>query len=394
MPSNKIMVIAGEPSGDALAAGLVSAIRDQLGGCIAPQFFGLGGPKLEHVGVELIEEMTQHTVFGLFEALKKYGRFKKIFNRALAEARRRQPDLIIFVDFGGFNLRLAKALRDHLKRASGPFKNWKPKLAYFVPPQVWASRERRAATIAETIDLVISIFPFEQDWYRERFPQLPVRYVGDPMAGRFYSGRTPHSLTDSSPGEGISHIAILPGSRQQEIERHLPLMLETVQLIRKHKNCHATVVTPNEKLTRPYRLIEHEGVTWEVGNLESVLRKSDIAIASSGTVTRECAYLRLPTVVIYKLSWLTYQLAKRIVNVKFIAMPNLLADKMIFPELIQDSATPTAIAQEVLQLGQGEGRRELLADLERVVLSLGPPGATERAATAIRELLQSQARSF
>jgi lipid-A-disaccharide synthase len=387
MPSNQIMVIAGEPSGDALAAGLVSAIRDQLDDCIAPQFFGLGGPKLQQSGVELIEEMTQHTVFGLFEALKKYGLFKKIFDRALAEAKRRQPDLIILVDFGGFNLRFAKALKDHLRRDSGTFKNWTPKFAYFVPPQVWASREGRAATIAETIDLVISIFPFEKDWYHERFPQLPVRYVGDPMAGRFYSGKTPDSLSESSPRDGISRIAILPGSRQQEIERHLPLMLETLQMIRKHKECHATVVTPNEELTKPYRLLEHENVSWEVGNLERVLRQSDIAIASSGTVTRECAYLRLPTVVIYKLSWLTYQLAKRVVKVKFIAMPNLLADKMIFPELIQDSATPTAIAQEVLQLGLGRDRNDMLADLERVVLSLGPPGATERAASAIRELL-------
>ena len=119
MPSNQIMVIAGEPSGDSLAAGLVSAIRTQLEGSIAPQFFGLGGPKLRHAGVELVEEMTQHTVFGLFEALRKYGRFKKIFDRALAEAKRRQPDLVILVDFGGFNLRFAKALRAHLKRESG-----------------------------------------------------------------------------------------------------------------------------------------------------------------------------------------------------------------------------------------------------------------------------------
>ncbi|MBT5709249.1 lipid-A-disaccharide synthase [bacterium] len=387
MPSNQIMVIAGEPSGDSLAAGLVSAIRTQLEGSIAPQFFGLGGPKLRHAGVELVEEMTQHTVFGLFEALRKYGRFKKIFDRALAEAKRRQPDLVILVDFGGFNLRFAKALRAHLKRESGTFKNWTPKLAYFVPPQVWASREGRAATIAETIDLIISIFPFEKDWYQERYPQLPVRYVGDPMAGRFYSGKTPSSVSETRPRNGISQIAILPGSRKQEIERHLPLMLETLRLIRKHKECHATVVTPNDELTKPFRLLEHENVSWEIGNLESVLRQSDIAIASSGTVTRECAYLRLPTVVIYKLSWLTYQLAKRIVKVKFIAMPNLLADKMIFPELIQDSATPTAIAQEVLQLGLGQDRNDLLADLERVVLSLGPPGATERAAAAVRELL-------
>lgn len=387
MPSNQIMVIAGEPSGDALAAGLVSAIRDQLHGAIVPHFFGLGGPKLHESGVELIEEMTQHTVFGLFEALSKYRQFKGIFNRALAEAKLRQPDLIILVDFGGFNLRFAKALRAELERESGTFRNWVPKLAYFVPPQVWASRERRAATIADTIDLVISIFPFEKDWYRERFPDLAVCYVGDPMAGRFYTDSRPNSKKKVSPSSGIHRIALLPGSRAQEIERHLPLMLETIELIRKHKECHATVVTPNGELTKPFRHLEHKGVSWEIGNLEQVLSQSDIAIASSGTVTRECAYLRIPTVVIYKLSWITYQIAKRVVKVKFIAMPNILAEKMIFPELIQDSATPTAIAQEVLQLGMEQDRDELLNDLERVVLSLGPPGATERAARAIKALL-------
>ena len=382
---NQIMVLAGEPSGDELAAQLVSAMSPLLSGRIRPSFFGLGGPKLEGVGVELLEDMTQHTVFGLSEVLKQYRHYKRIFDNALQEAFRRQPDLIVLVDFGGFNLRFAKAIRKGLQSSTGVFRNWRPRIVYFVPPQVWASRSYRAATIAQTIDLVVSILPFEKEWYQARFPALPIQYVGDPMAGRFHKDQT----TDRS-AETAAHaplrIAILPGSRKQEIERHLPLMLEAVQLIARHRTCQATVVTPRSDDTRAYREQAIEAVSWSTGSVETVLRQSDLAIACSGTVTRECAYLRIPTVVIYKLSWLTYQIAKRIVQVRFIAMPNILADKMIFPELIQDAATATAIAQEAIQLSLGDDREQLMLDMERVVLSLGPPGATTRAAEAILKL--------
>ena len=382
------MVLAGEPSGDALAAELVSQITHVYPGEICPKFFGLGGKKLQDAGVSLLEDMTQNTVFGLIEALKKYRHYKAIFDRAINAAIERQPDLIILVDFGGFNLRFARALRRHLEETAGTFQNWNPKIAYFIPPQVWASRAGRAATMAQTIDLVVSIFPFEQDWYRERYPDLPVKYVGDPMATRFHSSLDASRFHSKLTVGQTPHIAILPGSRKQEIDRHLPLMFEALECIRRHKAVEATVVTPDDELCAPYRHLAKPYISWKTGNLESVLEESDLAIASSGTVTRECAYLRVPTVVIYKLSRLTYEIAKRIVKVRFIAMPNLLADKMLFPELIQDTATPTAIAQEAVQLLDQEGRQALMLDLERVVLSLGPPGATKRAAKAIVSLIE------
>ena len=383
------MIIAGEPSGDSLAAELVDEIRRQGPGRICPRIFGLGGPKLQHAGVDLLVDMTKHTVFGLIEALARYRQFKRIFNQALKAAEERQPDLIILVDFGGFNLRFAKALRKRIRSNSGTFQNWQPKIAYFIPPQVWASRAGRAATIAETIDLVISIFPFEKDWYQDRFPQLPVHYVGDPMATRFPFSKTPRRmLTDTTPKK-VSRLVLLPGSRKQEIERHLPIMLEALELIRRHKPVEATIVTPTNEHTAPFRNLAPSGIQWQEGKLEAALIEAELALASSGTVTRECAYLRVPTVVIYKLSKLTYEIAKRIVKVRFIAMPNILADKMIFPELIQDAANPLAIAQEALQLFDPAGRQELMEDLERVVLSLGPPGATKRAAKSIVNLLQT-----
>ena len=388
MPSNQIMIIAGEPSGDNLAADVVHEMMRRARHGIRPRFFGLGGPRLAAAGVELLEDMTQHTVFGLYEVLQRYQSFKKIFDRALQEAKKRQPELVILVDYGGFNLRFAQALRTATAQASHDFGNWNPKIAYFIPPQVWASREGRAITMGECIDLVISIFPFEREWYRQRVPHLKVKYVGDPMATRF--GTTPTSARVESKST-LNHprrLAILPGSRRQEIERHLPPMLEALKTLQRHEDWTATIVTPDTALLAPYKSLAPPNVTWTEGSVEPVLRDADLALVSSGTVTRECAYLGVPTVVIYKLSWMTYQIAKRIIKVRFIAMPNLLADRMIFPELIQAAATPTAIAQELLQLCKTEDRLRVIDELEKVILSLGPPGAAARAAAELYALFE------
>ena len=379
----QLMLLAGEPSGDALGAELVSAIKRQVVGQVHPHCFGLGGPRLKEAGVELLEDMTRHTVFGLVEALRRYPIFKRLLQRALKAAQTRRPDIILLIDFGGFNLRFAKALRKALNNESGPFHNWHPKIIYYVPPQVWASREGRARTLSETVDQVISIFPFERDWYEARFPQLPVTFVGDPMASCFPNPLQVNPRVPLPDPERELRIAILPGSRQQEVDRHLPLMLQALEKIQMHRAARATVVTPTLELVKAHQSLGSDRVHWQVGELHAVLRKADLAIASSGTVTRECAYLRIPTVVIYKLSWLTYQIARRIVKVRYIAMPNLLADQMLFPELIQEAATPTAIAQEALQLCQPEARGTFEKALERVVLSLGPPGAAQRAAQVI-----------
>lgn len=376
------MILAGEPSGDALAADLVSEIRRAIGkGELIPSFFGIGGPKLKDAGVDLLENMTRLTVFGLFDVVRRFFHFKRIFRRVLEEAKQRQPKWIILVDYGGFNLRFAKALRSWSDKKSNLFVNWTPRIIYYVPPQVWASRAGRAAVLASTVDLVVSIFPFEKNWYRERFPKLPVKYVGDPMATRFrhFSSRANASVSSSSPPQ----IALLPGSRPQEIERHLPLMLEAFEKLRRLRECQATVVTPHSDLMQRFQTMLPPDVNRQVGNAAEVLQRSTVAIAASGAVTRECAYLRVPAVVIYKLPWLDYQIAKRAVKIRHIAMPNILAGETVFPELIQSDATPKAIAQEVLRLLDSEERIRIAAALERVASSLGPPGASRQAAREI-----------
>lgn len=384
MQRGKVMILAGEPSGDALAADLVSEIRRTVGeGELIPSFFGIGGPKLKDAGVELLENMTRLTVFGLFDVARRFFHFKRIFRRVLKEAKQRQPKWIILVDYGGFNLRFAKALRSWSDKKANLFANWTPRIVYYVPPQVWASREGRAAVLASTVDLVISIFPFEKNWYRERFPKLPVKYVGDPMSTRFRHFRLSACANASASSSSPPQIALLPGSRPQEIGRHLPLMLEAFEKLRRFQECQATVVTPNPNLMQRFQTMIPTDVKRQVGNAAEVLQRSTVAIAASGAVTRECAYLKVPAVVIYKLPWLDYQIAKRAVKIRHIAMPNILAGETIFPELIQEAATPKAIAQKALRLLNSEERVRIAAALDRVILSLGPPGASRQAAREI-----------
>ena len=192
------MLIAGDPSGDMLAAELVGALREKavagsedvsadvqpLQTALSPRFFGAGGAKMVAAGVEQIFDLTQHSVIGFAEVLKNLGKFKRLFNQLLRVALERQPDVIIGVDYGGFNLRFAKAIKAHVRANRGVFNNWNPKIVQFVSPQVWASRAGRAYTLAENHDLLLSIFPFEKSWYARRVPKLRVEFVGHPMVGR------------------------------------------------------------------------------------------------------------------------------------------------------------------------------------------------------------------
>ena len=388
------MLIAGEASGDLLAAELVSALlaaskRSEDGR--VPQFFGAGGPKMADAGVELAFDLTQHSVIGISDVLLNYFKFRRLFNQLLALAIERQPDAIIGVDYGGFNLRFGHAIKEYLR--NNPFSKWNPKIIQFVSPQVWASRPGRARLLEADYDLLLSIFPFEKDWYAQRAPKLRVEFVGHPMIGRFtnddlrFTRREPEimSITNQQP-----QILLLPGSRTSELKRHLPPMLDALQLIQaKLPGARAKMVLPNpalkelaDKLSTPPPNVEIQ-----VGNLPRALARADVAIASTGTVTMECAFFGVPTVTLYKTSWSTYQTGRFIVNVKWLTMPNILADEMIFPEFIQNDATPENLAGAALGLLQNEPlRQSIKSKLARIVSSLGGPGATERAAGAVLSL--------
>jgi len=394
MVPKQFMIVAGEPSGDLLAADLVGALREELGvreadtsgvgqplyTSLEPRFFGAGGPAMAQEGVELLFDMTRHAVVGLSDALKKILTFRRLMLRLVSAAIERQPHAIICVDFSGFNSRLAHAIRTAAARRRGPFFNWDPKIVQFVSPQVWASRPERARQLARDVDLLLSIFPFEREWYARHAPKLQVEFVGHPIIDRYGDVVKPAAEPKSAL------VVFLPGSRAGELRRHVPVMGETARLLDAKK----VMVLPSAELKAMAEqlLSAASKIQLQVGGLAEALMQAQLAIAATGTVTMECAYFGVPTIAMYKTSWTTYHIAKRIVKVNYLAMPNLLAGEALFPEFVQDAATPVNLARAAKELLASPKRRaEIKNKLAAVIASLGPPGASRRAARAIARLL-------
>jgi lipid-A-disaccharide synthase len=371
----KFLIIAGEASGDTLGAELVKALR-RIPECERAEFFGAGGPKLAAAGVELAFDLAAHAVVGIWEVLKNYGKFKGFFEHLLKLALERKPDAVILIDYPGFNLRFVKALRE---RSAGT--GWRPKIVYYVSPQIWAWHESRVHQIARDVDLMLAIFPFEKSWYAERVPDFRVEFVGHPLVDRF--------ATQTFASDKRDEVLLLPGSRVRELKKHLPVMIDAIREMRRSEDFKCRMVLPSESLRDlASNLAPLEGIDVQVGGLAEALTKARVAIASSGTVTMECAYFRVPTVVLYRTSWSTHALGRRFIKVKYLAMPNLLAGEQIYPEFIQDQATGPNLAAAALDLMRNEKRRGAIqAKLDSVIRSLGEPGASDRAARAIVQLL-------
>jgi len=417
------MLVAGEASGDLLAAELAAALRGRLPDA---DFFGAGGARMAAAGVELVQEMSRLSVVGITDVLAKLFELRRLMGKLLATAIERQPDVIIGVDYGGFNLRFGHAVKEYVR--NNPFAKWHPQLVQFVSPQVWASRPGRARRLAEDYDLLLSIFPFEKDWYAERVPKLRVEFVGHPMVGRFTDdhlrGFTKDDLQFARRAAGgpltasrPPQILLLPGSRKSELKRHLPAMLGAWELMQAQlPGAGLRMVLPNASLA--------EIVYWhfadrlhlrgslaaspdlgsaqslarqcfpsleiQVGNLSPALAQADLAIAKTGTVTMECAFFGVPAVTLYRGSWLNYQIARHLITVKTFTMPNLLAQEEVYPELLQNNLTAENLARAALELLQNEERRKKIkAQLARIIASLGEPGAPRRAAEAVLSLLST-----
>lgn len=398
------MLIAGEASGDLLAAELIPALREEiyeasavptpeaqpLRTSLAPRFFGAGGPRMAAAGAELAFDMTAHAVTGLSDVLKNILQFRRLLRQLYRLAVERQPDAIVCVDFSGFNRRLAHGIRQYVRRRADWFHPWAPRIVQYVSPQVWASREGRAYQMALDYDLLLSIFPFEKEWYGRRVPEFHVEFVGHPMLDRYADLVRPGPSASGLHGSSTPMVLLLPGSRAGELKRHLPVMLGALAGLRAAiPGLRVRMVLPDEALVRQARAC---GLPAELevrcGGLPEVFREADLAIASTGTVTMECAFFGVPTVALYKTSWSTYQVAKRMITVKYLAMPNLLGNEEVFPEFIQQAATAERITRAALELLRDEPRRlRIKGKLAEVVALLGGPGATRRAAQAIARLL-------
>ncbi len=393
MNRRRCLLIAGEASGDTLAAELVLAMKAAGNDW---EFLGAGGPRMAAAGVRLTVDLTRHAVVGIWEVVKHYPELRQLFRQLIELATTRLPDVIVLVDYPGFNLRYARAIQKIARSwRHRQFGNWHPKIVYYVSPQIWAWHASRVHQIARDVDLLLSIFPFEKAWYAPRAPRLRVEFVGHPLIDRHAKpapvGPAPEQSASATKAPAQPLVLLLPGSRTRELNQHLPAIAAAVPQIEAACRVRWRLVLPSEKLAALAKtwLAALPQIEVRVGGLAESLGEAALAIASSGTVTMECAYFEVPTVVIYRVSWSTYRLGRWLVQVKYIAMPNLLADRAIYPELIQHDASPERIAKESITLLTDQPRRnEIHAALRQTIATLGEPGASHRAARIIQSLFQ------
>jgi lipid-A-disaccharide synthase len=377
-----IMLVAGEASGDAHGAELILALRRRNPNL---RFIGCGGSRMAAAGQEQLFDSTRHAVVGLTEVLRHFFTYRKYFFQLVTLAQIAKPQIVIFIDNSGFNLRLAASLRHKLLNS---------RFVYYISPQVWASRAGRVRSIQNNIDLVLSIFPFEADWYAEKAPGLPVHYVGHPMLDRIFE----EAIGQTVPGR----IALMPGSRTAEIKRHLPILWDAARIIADHhQGLKFVLISPDAQRERETLawINEQGGIPFDFETCHNYqlthLNRCELALVKSGTGSLHCAFARVPQIVIYKVNSLTYAIAKRLVKVKHISMVNVLAKKPpVVPELIQNDCNPVNIARCALDLLEHPKKRQaMIQNMMEVVATLGGPGASERAAREIFMELNALAKN-
>src|SRR4030095_11792232 len=311
-----IYFVAGEVSADNHGAALVGCLRELDGEL---KFVGRGGPQMRDVaGGQFKDWIGEAGVLGLWEVLRKYGYFREQFHETLREIRESKPDAVVLIDYPGFNLRLARALRRQPPRQQ---------IIYYTSPRVWAWNRGRIKRMAQFINLVLCIFPFEVEFYNQA--GLRALFVGHPMIERLQGRKID---TERDP----NLIGLFPGSRSREVRKIFPVMLETARELRKHnRNLRFEVAAASEQLAREMQPAgagldqsqDREAIQIKVDETAVIMQRVWAAIVASGSATLEAAYFRLPFVLIYKVAWPTYLAARLVVSVKYLGMPNLLADK-------------------------------------------------------------------
>jgi len=368
-----IYFVAGETSADNHGAALMSSLRRRDGDL---NFIGRGGPQMRAIAGERFKNwLDDAAVLGLWEVIKKYGYFRKQFRETLKEIQESKPDAVVLIDYPGFNLRLADALRKQSPEQ---------KIIYYISPQVWAWNRGRIKKMARFLDLVLCIFPFEADLYNKS--GLHAIFVGHPMLERLRSRRID---IDRDP----NLIGLFPGSRLPEVRKIFPVMLESVRELRKrNRNVHFEVAAASQELAVGLTEIldrharDRQVAQIKVGETAAIMQRASAGIVASGSATLEAAYFRLPFVLIYKVAWPTYLAARLVVKVKHLGMPNVLAEREIVPEFIQHRARPEAVAKAVWQLMENTDARErMISEFDVVVGKLGKGEASEKAAGTIIE---------
>lgn len=371
----RILISAGEASGDIHAAAVTAAIK-KIDSSV--EVFGMGGDALRNAGGEVLFDIKDHGVMGFVEVLKKLPDLFKLrddFEKVMDE---RKPDCLITVDYPGFNMKLAKLAND----------KGIPVVSY-IAPSAWAWHKSRAKKVAKIVDKVACIFPFEYDVYKEAGAH--VEFVGHPLVDIVKPKMTQEeAMAFAGKEEGKKLILLMPGSRLMEIEKMLPTLLEAAKLIKKQLP-EVSFVMPRAG-TIPISLLEEKmqtsGLDVKIteGNNYDLFSVADLALATSGTVTLEAALCGLGSVIVYKTNPVTYFIAKLVVNIPHIGLPNIVAAKSVLPELIQNDFTPAKVAQEALALLESERNEKMKDDLAYVKERLGKPGAVGRVAELVLKI--------
>lgn len=372
----RLFLIAGEVSGDTHGAALMRALPESKF-----ELDGLGGPQMAKLAQNLEDWLDEAAVLGLWEVLKKYGYFREKMDETANRIAKDSPDAVVLIDYPGFNLRLAKRLRSE---------GYTGKLIYYISPQVWAWKKGRIKTMAELLDLMICIFPFEKPLYENS--GLKTIFSGHPLVDSL--ARLKQGAAEREP----DLVALLPGSREREVEALFPVMAEAaVRLKQRHPEMRFAASAVSEKLAARMHEIATEVrlhpscLDIGVGNVHDVMQRASVGVVASGTATLEAAYFGLPYCLVYKVAWLTYVVGRAVVSIDYLGIVNVIADREVVKELLQGDASGEKIADELDRLfSDNAARKALQADLASVVDRLGEGGAHENAANAIQEVLSER----
>lgn len=374
----KILIISGEASGDLHGANLVNELRRK-----APSltYFGVGSKRMRDAGVQMLADASEISVVGATEVLTHVGAIYRVFSRLKKFLKEDRPDLLVLIDFPDFNIMLGKVA----KKLGIP-------VLYYISPQVWAWRKGRVHKIAEIVNAIVVVFPFEVEIYKAA--GVDVRFVGHPLTDVVTSG---YSKIDARKYLGLDParrtIALLPGSRRKEIMHLLPDMLEAARKLEAMFEDLQFVLPVAPTLERDFiqHHVDRSGVVVAIidGRVYDVLRASDAAIVTSGTATLETGLMGVPMVIVYRMSGLSYFIGSLIIHVDHVGLVNIVAGKRLVPELIQEDATPQKIADAVSKmLREPEYYRAITDGLDTLRAQLGDAGASARAADVVLELLK------
>ncbi|MFC5050334.1 lipid-A-disaccharide synthase [Rubritalea spongiae] len=374
MTSTSIYLIAGEVSGDTHGAELMHALNERIPGV---ELHGTGGPDMHAASPNVRDWVEDAAVMGIWEVLKQYKWFKQQFDAMLDEILALKPTALVLIDYPGFNLRMAKAVREKLPQT---------KIIYYISPQVWAWNKGRIPKMADILDQMICIFPFEKDIFQNA--GLPTDFVGHPIVDELAEKK---STIPRDP----KLVGLFPGSREREVARLFPVMIEAARRLSiEHPSLRFQAPAASKKLALKMRsLISKSKVSSDLieistGDSHALMQKASCGVIASGTATLEAAYFGLPYCLMYRIAWPTYFIGKMLVKVDYIGLVNILAGKQVVEEFIQGDADPCHVQHALDRfLADDKHRNSVKAELAETASKLGEPGCHLRAADSIAKVL-------